>query len=127
MAAMKLNVAEQLEMARKHLARVQRAWAPPDWSNLAMWGFYCLEALVLVAAEVKGISVARTHPMKVEAAKKLHKDHGLPKIDDLLVELNSARKSVAYGDIDMPRLDAEQVAIDIEDYFNQVEKLVTSP
>ncbi len=39
----------------------------------------------------------------------------------LLVQLNDARKSVAYGDIAMPHLDPEDIASEIEEYVGAVE------
>ena len=37
---------EKLELARRHLGRVQAAWDPPDWADLSLYGFYALEAAV---------------------------------------------------------------------------------
>jgi hypothetical protein len=64
---------EHLRLAKSQLERVQIAWHDPvDWSDLAMYGFYCLENAVMAAAMVAGYSVKRSHPDKVTAAGRLH-------------------------------------------------------
>ena len=45
-------------------------------------------------------------------------------VSDLLRDLNEARKSVAYGDIGLPELDAEDVASRIEAYIESVSALI---
>jgi len=42
-------------------------------------------------------------------------------VSSLLVQLNDARKSVAYGDIAMPHLDPEDIASEIEEYVGAIE------
>lgn len=105
-----------LDVARKHLAKVQIAWLDPiDWTDLAIFGFLTLENSVVAAAEAYGIPWQPTHPSKVEVAKALHSTHGLPDIADLLLTLGSARLSEAYGDVPMPEgLDAEGIALRVE-------------
>lgn len=116
-----MRAKEQLKVARRHLERVQGAWdAPTDWSDLSLYGFYCLEAAVMAAAKHFGMDVKRTHPSKSQAAQILHKEYGLPDIENLLLDLNSARKAMAYGDVPLPELDAEEVAIAIEEYVEKV-------
>lgn len=85
-----------------------------------MYGFYCLENAVSAAATHAEIKFGKTHPSKADAAQELATRHGLPGVSSLLAELNDARKSVAYGDIAMPSLDAEDVAIAIEAYVDAV-------
>lgn len=113
-----------LQLARDHLQRVQDAWDPPDWANLSLYRFYCLEAAVVAAASHAGIDVRRTHVDKAAAAERLTTDHDLPDISGLLSDLNSARKAAAYGDADLPDLDAEDVVSAIEAYVAAVEELV---
>lgn len=114
-----------LEKARAHLERVQVAWyEPTDWSDLCLYGFYCLEACVMAAASHFDMNVDRTHPAKRDAAEVLHDEHGLPDIIGLLETLNQARKAVAYGDVALPELDAEAVAAEIEHYVDAVERLL---
>lgn len=108
-------------MAKKHLQRVQAAWDPPDWLDLSVYGFYCLENAVSAAATHAKLKFAKTHPSKADAARQLAARHRLPDVSSLLVKLNDARKSVAYGDIAMPNLDPEDVAIEIEKYVDAVE------
>jgi hypothetical protein len=49
---------------------------------------------------------------------------GLPDISNLLRDLNDARKATAYGDVDRPDLDAEDIASRIEEYVVTVEKII---
>jgi hypothetical protein len=114
--------AEQtLKMAQRHLEKVQEAWPEPtDWSDLAMYGFYCLEAAVVAAATHGGVTAQRTHPSKIAASETLRDKHGLPDISQLLVNLNVARKAAAYGDLDFPKLHAERLAGEIERYVDAV-------
>src|SRR5437879_4735841 len=114
-----------LTMAHEHLERVQVAWdKPTDWPDLTIFGFYCVEAAGMAAAEHVGLQLKKTHPGKVDAAGSLARDHGLPDVSKLLVMLNHARKATAYGDIDLPPLDAEDLAQDIERYVEAVAGLI---
>ena len=113
--------------ARAHLQRVQDAWWEPDWSDLALYGFYCLEAAVGAADEYVSGKRARNHPDKVARAKALSVSHGLPDVSALLVSPNDARKAVAYGDVPMPNLDAEDVAGEVEGYVEAVAILLGKP
>lgn len=119
---------QSLALAKKHLERVQDALTdPPDWLEIATFGFYALEASVVAAAEHVGVAVLRSHPGKVKAAATLSTDHGLPDVAGLLYELNVARKSEAYGDVAFPSgLDAEEVCSDIEEFVEAVEALLGS-
>jgi hypothetical protein len=115
---------QSLEMARRHLEKVRDAWLEPtDWSDLSLYGFYCLEAAVVAGTTHMGIPVQRTHPSKVAASQTLRANHGLPDITQLLVDLNIARKAAAYGDLDMPDLNAEQLVVAIERYVDAVADL----
>jgi hypothetical protein len=117
---------QQLKLAREQLDRVQvAAFDPIDWSDVAMYGFYALENAVVVAADHSGIVWKRTHPSKVDVANKLHAKHHLPDVADLLVELNSLRKSEAYGEAPPSRRwSAEDVAVEVEGYIEAVADLV---
>ena len=114
----------KLELAEKHLERVQGAWDPPDWPQLSMFGFYALEAAVEAAALHYGLEVQKNHPSRVTAARTLHDDFGLPAVSDLLRDLNETRKSEAYGDVVAPNLEAEDVASEVELYILAVAKLL---
>jgi len=117
------TVEEKLALANKHLAKVQVAWDPPDWLELSLFGFYALEAAVDAATIYYGLHVKRSHPARVEAARDLHDNFGLPDVADLLRDLNETRKSEAYGEVAAPDLDAEEVASEIELYIAAVAAL----
>jgi len=112
---------DKLKLARRHLDRVQSAWdEPTDWDDLSLYGFYCLEAAVQAAALRFGLESSKTHWKKVDTASELHQRHGLPDVTQLLIDLNTARKAVAYGDVRAPELDAESIASEIEEYVDAV-------
>jgi hypothetical protein len=116
---------DKLRLARRHLKRVFAAWdTPTDWDNLSLYGFYCLEAAVEAAAIHVGLTTSRKHWQKVDMAGDLHKRSGLPDVQQLLRDLNEARKATAYGDVAAPDLDAEDVASEIEAYVDAVAKLL---
>ena len=116
---------EKLLLAQKHLKKVLSAWdAPTDWDDLSLYGFYCLEAAVEAAATHVGLAVSKKHWEKADLAAQLHEKHGLPEIEQLLRDLNDARKAAAYGDIEDPDLDAEETASEIEAYVNAVADLI---
>lgn len=111
----------KLAVARRHLNRVQAAWDDPtDWDDLSLYGFYCLEAAVEAAALHFGLRTSRKHWEKVDTASTLHKEKGLPDVSELLRDLNDARKAAAYGDTEVPDLEAESIASQIENYVDAV-------
>jgi|SRR5450759_2036466 hypothetical protein len=115
----------KLELAKRHVERVHAAWAEPtDWDDLSLYGFYCLEAAVEAAALHFGLRTSKKHWEKVDLAEDLHKKTGLPDIGDLLRDLNDARKAAAYGDMDRPDLDAEDIASQIEGYVDAVAAVI---
>ena len=116
----------KLELAQKHLEKVQLAWDDPtDWADLALYGFYSLEAAVDAARIHCGIAAARSHASRAESARRLSSEHGLEDVSDLLRDLNEARKSEAYGDIvTPPELEPEDVAVEIEEYIESVAALI---
>jgi hypothetical protein len=117
---------DKLELAKRHLERVQSAWdEPTDWDDLSLYGFYCLEAAVEAAALHLRLGTSKKHWEKVAIALKLHKKQRLPDISELLSDLNEARKAAAYGDTEWPDLDAEGIASDIEEYVDAVTTLLT--
>ena len=114
-----------LELAGNHLQRVQDAVQDEtDWSDLATYGLYCLEALVRAAVLKIGLVPKTTHWEKVDQAKILTRKHKLPDISRLLKDLNVIRKANAYGDseFDESDFDADKIAADIEDYYKRVSK-----
>ena len=79
----------------------------------------------MAASARLGWNTAHNHRAKVEAARRLHIEQGLPDVAELLAALNVARKAESYGDVDRPEdLDAEDVASTIEDYIERVRDLV---
>jgi len=118
------TASEKLKLARRHLERVQAAWDPPDWADLSLYGFYALEAAVEAACLHRGMTVQKAHWARVEAAETLHDQLGLQDVSDLLRDLNETRKSEAYGDVEAPELDAEDVASRIELYIDSVAELL---
>ena len=70
------------------------------------------------------LRTSKKHWEKVDLAEDLHKSKGLPDISDLLRDLNNARKAAAYGDVDRPDLDAEDIASQIESYVDAVATVV---
>lgn len=118
------SVADKLALAQRHLRRVQDAWdEPTDWDDLFLYGFYALEAAVDCACLHFGESPRKEHWSRIDDARRLH-GHGLDDVSDLLRDLNDGRKSVAYGDVDLPDLGAEEIAAKIEEYVNSVSDLV---
>ena len=115
---------DKLELAEKHLAKVELAWDPPDWLELSLFGFYALEAAVEAAALYFALEVKKNHPSRVTAARELHENFGLPDVAELLRDLNETRKSEAYGDVSAPDLEAEDVASQVESYILAVSDLL---
>lgn len=121
----KVDAASKLALAQRHLERVQEAWDDPlDWDDLSLYGFYCLENAVEAAALHFGLRTTHAHAEKAEIASRLHEERNLPDVSGLLVDLNAARKAAAYGDIDPPELDPQDVANEIEEYVEAVATLI---
>ncbi|MEZ4225050.1 MAG: hypothetical protein R3B13_29115 [Polyangiaceae bacterium] len=94
-----------------------------------MYGLYALEAATLAAAKHFNLPIKKTHWDKIDRAHDINTKHGLPDVADLLQDLNTARKARAYGEDQGPEelgLDAEQVAISIEQFIEEVAKVVQS-
>jgi hypothetical protein len=116
---------EKLALARHHLERVRSAWTDPtNWDDLSLYGFYCLEAAVEAAAAEVGMKTSKSTGKRPRQPQSFHRKHGLPEIEQLLRDLNDARKSAAYGDIPSPDLNAEEVASEIERDVGAVSGLV---
>ena len=116
----------KLKLAERHLERVQAACLedPVDWADLSIYGFYALEAAVDAACLHYGIITGKWHPARVAAAEKLAAEHQFEDVSDFLVDLNELRKSISYGDIEGPELEAEETADRIESYINTVANLI---
>ena len=126
---MEQTAEDSLRLALSHLERVQAAWdAPTDWTDLSMYGFYCLEACVVAAALHLKEQAPRSHPAKLQVARRLNQEHGLPDVEGLLVDLNAMRKHTAYGDTDPPYDmdpdDTDDIVLSIEKYVESVKRLL---
>jgi len=120
------TAAESLKLAREHLARAQAAAVDEvDWTDLATYGFYCLEAAVVAAAIHTESELVRSHQGKAEAAKELARKYKIPDVSELLGDLNEARKAYCYGGVEAPdHLAAEEVSADLEALVSAVEQLL---
>jgi hypothetical protein len=121
----KATAADKLAFARKHLQRVQSAWDPPDWDDLSVYGFYCLEAAVDAAALHLNMQASTKHWEKADIAETLHSKHNLPDVFNLLIDLNDARKAATYGDVEAPQLDAGALVIELEEFVDAVGLLLS--
>jgi hypothetical protein len=121
-----MNPSDRLDLAREQLAKVQVAWLdPPDWADLTIYGMHALENAVVAAADFRRIEVKRTHWDKAAVAERLHNDHGLPDVAQLLSELNELRKGFSYGEpTTEPTMTAEEIASDVERYIDAVARLL---
>lgn len=118
--------ASKLELARQQLSRVQVAAIDPvDGSDLCIYGFHALENAPVAAADHLSIPRERNHPNKVFVARTLASQHGLPDVSGLLSDLNSLRKSEAYGEMAPSRSrSAKGIAVEIEVYVEAVAVLM---
>ena len=123
---MEQTALEAFRLALRHLDRVLSACdEPTDWSDLSLYGFYCLEACVVAATLQLDGEAPRGHRTKERKARELSAKYGLPDVGDLLVDLNNMRKYQAYGDTEYPtNLRAEEIAVAIELYFDTVRDLI---
>ena len=123
---MEQSAAVFLELAQKHLKRVQSAWSDPtDWADLSTYGLYCLEACIVTAALHLEQPCPRSHFGKADTAEILSQEHGLPEIGGLLIDLNTMRKHQAYGDTEAPEgMDPQDTADTIEAYVATVQALL---
>ena len=120
------TAADSLQLALSHLERVQASWDDPtDWTILATFGFYCLEACIVAAALHLGWSRPGGHREKESEAHRLVSDHGLPDVKDLLRDLHEMQKHEAYGDTPPPAdRDPKDVATAIQEYVDSVSQLL---
>jgi hypothetical protein len=98
---------------------------PEDWADISTYGLYALENATVAAAERLGLPWERNHWAKASLAERLAEEHHVPAVGQLMRDLNSARKSEAYGEPTVPiDWSAEDVAIRIEEYLTSVRQLV---
>lgn len=117
---------QHLAKSQAQLEKVQVAWLDPvDWSDLSIYGFLALENAVVAAAQHLRIPWQQTHSSKSNAAEVLHRDHGLPDVVQLMLQLWDMRQSESYGDVTPPTgLNPEDVAGEIEHFVEAVSKLI---
>ena len=85
----------KIELAQKHLAKVQIAWDDPtDWADLSLYGFYALEAAVDAARIHYGIDASRSHASRAESAERLSSEHGLEDVSNLFRLRNTSIRSL---------------------------------
>ena len=119
-----VSAADKLAIAQSHLRRVQDAWDDPtDWDDLCLYGFYALEAAVDCARLHFEEPTRRTHSSRVDAAREL-RQYGLEDVSALLRDLNEGRKSVAYGDADLPDISPHELAAKLEEFIDSVADLL---
>lgn len=119
--AQKINnaAAEALDRAKKHFERASED--PGDADQVFVWSFYALENAVVAAALYAGAVFQKNHWTKATAARRLEQQHSLTDVSDLLSDLNEARKGTAYGDVEEPELDPEDVLQQVGAYLQEVE------
>jgi hypothetical protein len=66
------------------------------------------------------MNVQKAHWARADAAKVLHRRYGLVDVSALLRDLNEVRKREAYGEVQAPELDAEDVAAAVESFIDSV-------
>jgi hypothetical protein len=91
-----------------------------DWTDLTVYGFYCLELALRAAAEYLGATITTNHLQKAELAKALAAEHNLPDVSALLLKLNKARKATGYGDVAIPAIDSDDLLAQLEGYVSAV-------
>lgn len=118
----------KLDLARKHLERVQVASRDPqDPEEAVTWAFYAYENAVIAAAETIGLSWEKNHYSKRHVAKELHRQGAVSRdLSSKLLELNDLRKDVAYGEPgpDLEEVDLEDLATELEGFVDEVAALI---
>ena len=117
-----------LNIARRHLERVQTAWwEPADAVEAVTFAFYAYENAVVSVAELNGRQWTKNHREKADLAHELF-EQGLVATDvsDRLREFNDLRKDVAYDEPgpELAQLELEDVATELEQFVDEVTTLV---
>lgn len=117
-----------LERAKSQLERVQVAWLdPPDAVEAVTFAFYAYENAIVAVAEARGIRWTKNHAQKARLAGQLVQKKILSTdVEDRLILLNNLRKDVAYGEPgpELRELDLEDLAIELEEFIEEVERVV---
>ena len=113
-----------LRRAHSQLERVQVAWLnPPDPVEAVTFAFYAYENAIVAVAEAKGAKWTKNHAEKARLAGRLFSDGILSTdIEDRLIQLNTLRKDVAYGDPgpELQELVLEELAAELEQFLEEV-------
>jgi len=114
-----------LERAKRQYNKAQDRSDDPD--QVFVWCFYALENAVVAAAMYADEEFQKNHWTKAHAARRLSREQGLTDVLGLLTDLNDARKGTAYGDVEEPEIEPEDVLTEVGSYIEEVEKLLTRP
>ncbi|HEX8453504.1 MAG TPA: hypothetical protein VF647_15490 [Longimicrobium sp.] len=122
------NQPDPIRLAQNHLERARRATSkdPVDWTDLTVYGFYCLEVALKAAAEHLGTRFATSHARKAQIAMEFATNHNLPDVSTLLTNLNEARKATGYGDVSIPPMDSDDLLAQLEGYVSAVVLLLAA-
>jgi hypothetical protein len=117
-----------LNIATRHLERVQTAWwEPADAVEAVTFAFYAYENAIVAIAELNGRRWTKNHYEKAELAHQLSEEGLLTTdVSDRLREFNDLRKDVAYDEPgpELAQLDLEGVATELERFIDEVTALV---
>lgn len=120
-----VSAREALKRAKLQYQKAQENSDDPD--QVFVWCFYALENAVVAAATHADEEFQRNHWTKAEAARRLARDEGMTDVSEMLRDLNDARKGTAYGDIEEPEIEPEDVLTEVGDYIKEVENLLSPP
>ena len=68
------TAAESLDLARRHLVKVQAAWDDPtDWADLSLYGFLCLEACIVARYLASSTTAPLQSPGQVSRGPSPHR------------------------------------------------------
>ena len=127
-----MSYKDALARSRKQLERASAlSWGTEEEvdecrGEVVTWAFYAIENAAIAAAIKLKIPWEKTHASKVHVAEQLHSKGLVSKdVSDLLKELNSARKDVAYGEpgSSLTSIDLEDLLTEAETFIEQVEQV----
>jgi hypothetical protein len=121
---------KHLELARHQWDDASTDWLPPaDPAGCVTKCFYAFENAIVAAAEALAIPWKKTHPDKARIAVELAAQKRVTiDISDRLVELNTLRKDVSYGETgqDLAAVDLEDLLSELETFLGEVAAIVDS-
>lgn len=117
-----------LKTATLQLDRVQVAsWDPQDPVQAVTFAFHAYENAVVAAAEAKAIRWAKDAYQKAELAGRLFREGVLrTNVEDRIRTLNEVRKDVSYDEPgpELRDVDLEDLAIELEEFIEEVQRIV---